>query len=125
MIEKGEITKPIVAWCIGTINEHIKGNVQFGHAGAKSNQEEETAQYKNATLKKAGATVPESFMDFGACIEKVFITLNISVTEPADISDKLETIASRKKTLFTSSISDERGEELLYNDIKISDFTKT
>lgn len=72
MIEEKEITKPVVAWCIGTINEHIKGEVQFGHAGAKSNKDEETASYKNTALRNAGAIVPESYMDFGDKIEEVY-----------------------------------------------------
>jgi len=32
MIKKKEITKPVVAWCIGTIGELITKEVQFGHA---------------------------------------------------------------------------------------------
>lgn len=64
MISEKEITKPVVAWCIGTINEQISGEVQFGHAGAKSNKEEETANYKNTFLKKSGAIVPASYIDF-------------------------------------------------------------
>lgn len=75
MIREKKISKPVVAWCIGTINEEIRGEVQFGHAGAKSNRQEETASYKNAALKEAGAMVPESFMDFGNMIEKVFSSL--------------------------------------------------
>jgi hypothetical protein len=29
MIQDKEITKPVVAWCIGTIGEEISGEVQF------------------------------------------------------------------------------------------------
>ncbi|MCH8518795.1 ATP citrate synthase [Candidatus Gracilibacteria bacterium] len=131
MITEKEITKPIIAWCIGTINEQIKGEVQFGHAGAKSNKQEETASYKNQALREAGAIVPESYMDFGEKIEKVFLSLHPNFNPFAHkekritISEKMRLIKSRKKTSFTSTISDERGEELLYNGKKISEFTKT
>ncbi|MDA9129367.1 ATP citrate synthase [Candidatus Gracilibacteria bacterium] len=125
MIEHEEITKPVVAWCIGTINEQISGEVQFGHAGAKSNKDEETAHYKNTRLAQAGAIIPESFMDFGDKIKETFQKLNIPQRQEMDVSQKYAEIKNRKSTSFTSTISDERGEELLYNGIKISEFTKS
>lgn len=123
MIAEKEITKPVVAWCIGTINEQISGEVQFGHAGAKSNMEEETAIYKNEALKKSWAIVPESYMDFGEKIQEIFQTLWIQKIEAVDVSDKISLMKQWNKTSFTSTISDERGEELLYNGKKISEFT--
>lgn len=124
MIQTQEITKPVVAWCIGTINEQISGEVQFGHAGAKSNKKEETADFKNQALQDAGAIVPKSFMDFGDAILETYRSLNISPMKQKDISDKIHILKNRKKTLFTSTISDERGEELLYNRKEISSFTQ-
>lgn len=124
MIKDWEITKPVVAWCIGTIGEQISGEVQFGHAGAKSNKDEETASYKNKFLAESGAIVPESYMDFWDKIKSTFETLNISEKEfIIDIPHKLSQINTRRKTLFTSTISDERWEELQYNHKNISDYT--
>jgi succinyl-CoA synthetase alpha subunit/citrate synthase len=123
MIEEKEITKPVVAWCIGTINEQISGEVQFGHAGAKSNKVEETANYKNDMLKKSWAIVPDSYIDFWDKIEQAFINLDIRKTIYTDISDKLGAIKSRSKSSFTSTISNESGGELMYNGKKISQFT--
>lgn len=124
MIKHWEITKPVVAWCIGTIWEQIKGEVQFGHAGAKSNKDEETASYKNKFLSESGAIVPQSYMDFWDKIQKTFQTLNIQEQEfIIDIPHKLSQINTRRKTLFTSTISDERWEELKYNHKNISDYT--
>lgn len=124
MIKDWEITKPVVAWCIGTIGEQISGEVQFGHAGAKSNKDEETASYKNKFLAQSGAIVPESYMDFWDKIKSTFEKLNISEKEfIIDIPHKLSQINTRRKTLFTSTISDERWEELQYNHKNISDYT--
>ena len=124
MIKDWEITKPVIAWCIGTIGEQISGEVQFGHAGAKSNKDEETASYKNKFLVESGAIVPESYMDFWDKIKSTFETLNISEKEfIIDIPHKLSQINTRRKTLFTSTISDERWEELQYNHKNISDYT--
>lgn len=126
MIADEEITKPVVAWCIGTINEQISGEVQFGHAGAKSNKDEETASYKNKILRESGAIVPMSYIDFGDKIEEVFLETGLKGerSQESDVSEKLVQIKNRKSTHFTSTIADERGEELLYNGKKISDFTQ-
>ncbi|PIO62755.1 CoA binding domain protein [Teladorsagia circumcincta] len=64
-LKDGRITKPLVAWCIGTCADHITSEVQFGHAGASANALGETAAAKNAALKEAGARVPHSFDDLG------------------------------------------------------------
>lgn len=125
MIANKTITKPVVAWCIGTIGEQIGWEVQFGHAGAKSNKNEETASYKNKFLGESGAIVPESFMDFGEKIAETFAKLHIGEIEKIDdkiIEEKFLQIRTRKSTKFTSTISDERWDELTYNKKKISDF---
>ena len=54
--------------CSGTCAKLFKSEVQFGHAGAKSGGESESAQAKNAALAAAGAVVPASFEDLEATI---------------------------------------------------------
>ena len=71
-LKQKRITKPLVAWCIGTCADYITSEVQFGHAGASAKAARETAASKNAALKAAGANVPESFDDFGILISKVY-----------------------------------------------------
>ncbi|QFR39584.1 ATP citrate synthase [Candidatus Gracilibacteria bacterium 28_42_T64] len=131
MITAGEIKKPVVAWCIGTIGDTLKGDVQFGHAGAKSNANEETANYKNNKLKKAGAHVPESFIDFGDKIEEAYHQVNPGFPKEEgarggsyNISEKIKIMNNRKSTQFTSTISDERGAELTYNKRPISEYAQ-
>lgn len=71
-LQEKKLTKPLVAWCIGTCADHITSEVQFGHAGASANAKSETAAAKNAALRAAGASVPDSFDDFGIEIAKVY-----------------------------------------------------
>ena len=52
-IKSGKIKKPVVAWVTGTVAKVFPAGVQFGHAGAKANAQAETAEAKNAALKKA------------------------------------------------------------------------
>jgi len=51
-VKSGEITKPIIAWCIGTIAKYYDSGVQFGHAGASANSDMETAEAKNRAMQR-------------------------------------------------------------------------
>ena len=43
-LKAGKIKKPVVAWVSGTCAKLFKSEVQFGHAGAKSGGQAESAQ---------------------------------------------------------------------------------
>lgn len=131
-ITEGRITKPLVAWCIGTCASMFKSEVQFGHAGSCANSDRETAKAKNASLKSSGAYVPESFDTLGDLIGQVYRDLVargtiVPVEEvppptvPMDYSWARELGLIRKPASFMTSICDERGQELLYAGMPISD----
>ncbi len=130
-LNKKKITKPLVMWVTGTCSKAFKTEVQFGHAGAKAGSDLETADAKNAALKKAGAYVPNSFDDYGEQIAKVYkdlIKKKIIVPQPEptpikipiDYADAVKSKLVRKPANFISTISDDRGEELLYGNMPIS-----
>ncbi|MDI6916186.1 MAG: citrate/2-methylcitrate synthase [Thermoplasmatales archaeon] len=134
-IKSGKIKKPVVAWCIGTCAKMFKSEVQFGHAGALAGGELETADAKNKALKEAGAIVPDSFDEFD---KKINETYNALVKKgvikektepekpgmPMDYAWAVKMGMIRKPTNFISTISDDRGEELHYGDISITDVFK-
>lgn len=131
-LEGGRITKPLVAWVTGTCAPYLPASVQFGHAGAKADTEKETAQAKNRALREAGAHVPESFDGYGDEIRKVYESLRAEgkvrdviepqiPTIPVDYSKALSTRMIRRPTTFICTISDDRGEEVLYAGIPLSD----
>jgi ATP-citrate lyase alpha-subunit len=124
MIERGEIQKPVVAYVSGSFAEHLTTEVQFGHAGAKANAQEESASYKNEILRKSWAHVPESYLDFWDLIEWVYRSLGREekAIDRASIEEKLKIIKNRRSTLFTSTISDERGEDVTYNGTSLSEY---
>ena len=99
--------------------------MQFGHAGAKANAEAEGATYKNRALREAGAHVADSYLDFGNLIEEVFRN-HFGAPHISEISEeimkKAEVIKKRKPTLFISTISDERGEDVMYNRKPLTDY---
>jgi len=134
-IKNKKIKKPVVAWCIGTCSKMFKSEVQFGHAGALASGELETADAKNKALKEAGAVVPDSFDTFDKKINETYKKL---VKEgvikekqepekpviPMDYAWAVKMGMIRKPTSFISTISDERGEELYYGDISITNVFK-
>merc|ERR1719421_1183418 len=71
-VKKGQITKPVVAWCVGTCASAFSYDVQFGHAGAQARGDMEKAVAKNAAMKETGIIVPASFTELGDEIHKTF-----------------------------------------------------
>ena len=131
-LKTGKITKPLVAWVTGTCSPVLPASVQFGHAGAKADTEKETAQAKNQAFREAGAYVPTSFDGYGDEVRKVYDTLLAkgvvkefaepeSPRIPADYSKALAEGIIRKPTTFICTVSDDRGEELLYAGKKLSE----
>ncbi len=135
-LKKKQITKPLVIWVTGTCAKAFKTDVQFGHAGARAKSETESAYAKNSALREAGAAVPYSFDDYAETINRVYRNLvdkGVIVPRPEptvpampmDYAAAVKKGLVRKSTNFISTISDDRGEELLYGNMTISDvFTK-
>ena len=134
-IKNGTITKPVVAWAIGTCASMFKTEVQFGHAGSFANSQLETAAMKNKSMKEAGIHVPDTFEDMPAMLSKVYEKLvkqGIIKPQPEPVPPKIPIDYSwaqelglvRKPAAFISTISDDRGQELLYAGMPISDVFK-
>ncbi|KAJ4440235.1 hypothetical protein ANN_08374 [Periplaneta americana] len=134
-LTSGRIDKPLVAWCIGTCAGMFTSEVQFGHAGSCANSDRETALSKNKSLGEAGAHVPQSFDSLGDIIHEVYDGLVQSgvimpepevppPTVPMDYSWARELGLIRKPASFMTSICDERGQELNYAGMPISDVLK-
>lgn len=131
-LKAGKITKPLVAWCIGTCSKVFPAGVQFGHAGAKARADLDTADTKNKALREAGAIVPESFNDFGEKIKETFdslvaegkITPKPDVEPPVipvDFSTALAEGRIRVETHFMTTITDERGDQPVYGSVPLTE----
>jgi ATP-citrate lyase alpha-subunit len=124
-LKEGRIRKPLVIWVTGTCSKVLPGSVQFGHAGAKAQTDLETADAKNRALKEAGAIVPESFDGYGDEIRRVYERLLAEgkvrdveepeiPTIPMDYAKAVSEGIVRKSTNLICTISDDRGDEVLY-----------
>jgi len=120
-IKNGQIKKPVIAWCIGTIAKHFSSGVQFGHAGASANADAETAAAKNKAMSEAGIYVPQSFNDLPGTINKVYTDLmaNGTISEIPEPSMSRVPKVRRSKE-FICTISDDRGDEATYAGFPIS-----
>lgn len=134
-VKSGRISKPLIAWCIGTCASMFTSEVQFGHAGACAHSDRETAVAKNRTMREAGIHVPITFDELGETIHNVYeqlvakgqIVPNPEVpppTVPMDYNWARELGLIRKPASFMTSICDERGNELLYAGIPITTVIK-
>ncbi len=130
-LEQGRITKPLVMWVTGTCAKAFKTEVQFGHAGAKVSGDRESADAKNAVLRAAGAIVPDSYDDYGDRIRETYERLVAdgviapapepeAPAVPLDFAKAVKEGVIRKPASFISTISDDRGEELMYGDLPIT-----
>ena len=134
-ILSGAIKKPVISWCIGTCAKMFTTDVQFGHAGSFANSDLETAEAKNKALKAAGAHVPDTFEDLPQILASVYKTLLSNGTIapftepqvpkiPIDYAWAQELGLIRKPASFISTICDDRGQELLYAGMSISEVFK-
>ncbi|KAJ7599131.1 ATP-citrate synthase [Mycena floridula] len=134
-VKSRQITKPIVAWAIGTCAGLFGAEVQFGHAGSLADGVQETAEAKNAAMRAAGFLVPDTFEDLPTLLAETYQSLvkkGVVVEKkegpapsiPMDYKWASELGLIRKPAAFISTISDERGQELMYAGMRISDVFK-
>jgi ATP-citrate lyase alpha-subunit len=131
-IKAGKITKPVVAWCIGTCAKLFASEVQFGHAKARARGDLETADAKNNAFREAGAIVPDSFDELRRVIRETFEELKTKGQIPEMVEPEVPPMPEdfamarakgkvRRPTNFICTISDDRGEEATYVDVPISE----
>ncbi|KAG0263044.1 citrate synthase [Actinomortierella ambigua] len=134
-VKNGTIRKPVIAWCIGTCAKMFATEVQFGHAGALAQSDLETADAKNRALRAAGVIVPETFEKLPLILSQTYQSLvkkgaiqprpePETPKIPIDYSWAQELGLVRKPASFVSTICDDRGQELLYAGMRISDVFK-
>ncbi len=101
MLEKRQLTKPILCYIAGIIDEAFDEHMQFGHAKALVAHKDESARAKREALKKAGAIAPDTFPEFLAEMRKLPGTL--TDTNAIDIKPLME---RQKSILSTRKIVD-------------------
>lgn len=127
----GRLTKPLVAWCLGTSAPVFPTEAQFGHAGALATSADEAAAGKNAALAAAGALVPAGFEDLVPLVAATYDRLVaagrvVPRAEPDRPSPAMDYAWAaklgivRRPSNFICTISDDRGAEPTYAGTPIS-----
>jgi len=122
------INKPVLGLCLGSSAEYFTDtNIQFGHTGAFINNIYEKASFKNKYMSNCGIIVPEDFDNIYTELSKLNLEderININ-QKNINKNNIIESIKNRKRYDIISSICDERGEELEYNNTKITELEPT
>ncbi|KAF7371400.1 ATP-citrate synthase [Mycena sanguinolenta] len=109
------------------LGEMFDLEVQFGHAGSMADSEMETAD-RNKVIRVVGFVVPETFKELLRALKETYENLVkkgvILPMAEMDYKWAQELGLIRKLAAFISSIGDERGQELLYAKMRISDVFK-
>lgn len=120
----------LLAVVSGFCQESLPKGMKFGHAGAKEGLKGEgSARAKSEALKKAGALVPDTFGALGPVIKATYEELvksgeitPIPDLSPAELPALPKTVEQSMKAgevlvspLIKSTISDDRGDEPLYD----------
>jgi ATP-citrate lyase alpha-subunit len=120
----------LLAVVSGFCQESLPKGMKFGHAGAKEGLKGEgSARSKSEALKKAGAIVPETFGALGPAIKQAYEELvrsgqvvPVPELSPADLPRLPKPVEESMRAgevmvspLIKTTISDDRGDEPLYD----------
>src|SRR3989344_4005141 len=64
LLKSKKLTKPVLAYVAGVIDEAFDEHMQFGHAKALVARQDESARAKREALRDAGARAPDTFPEF-------------------------------------------------------------
>ncbi len=124
LLNNTESKKPLIAYIAGTFAESFESPPQFGHAKSLAQNQSETASAKKKILTEAGANVADSFSQFENKLAKLPKTSK-SADIKKDSLARLEEIKTRKKALFVSRISSDKGGQVKILDTPLLDFVTT
>lgn len=97
MLEKKTLTKPIVCYIAGVIDEAFDERMQFGHAKALVAHKDESARAKRDALTRAGAIAPELFPQFlQALTDLPLPEIRDTVTDIKPFMDRKSSILSTR-----------------------------
>jgi len=96
MMEAKKLTKPIVCYIAGVIDEAFDEHMQFGHAKALVAHKDESARAKREALMRAGAIAPKTF---GAFLKEI---ARLPESVVSGTVTKMQTIANRQKSILST-----------------------
>lgn len=120
LIRSKKLTKPVVAYVAGIIDEAFEEHVQFGHAKALVTHKDESARAKRDALRAAGATAPDTFPEFLTALKGLPGTASGDTMKDAAIL-----MNRRKSILSTRKVIDHSDEPVFVKEGKLAAPTST
>lgn len=97
LIKEKRFTKPLVAYIAGVIDEAFDEHVQFGHAKALVQREDESARAKRDALRAVGVIAPETFPDFLQELRKLPERIYNEIDTTTTLMNRTKSILSTTK----------------------------
>ncbi len=97
MLRKKTLTKPIICYVAGVIDEAFDERMQFGHAKALVAHKDESARAKREALRAAGAIAPDSFPEFLKALKDLSLPdIRDTVIDTKPYMDRKQSILSTR-----------------------------
>ncbi len=103
LLVQKKITKPVVAYVAGTIDDAFEERMQFGHAKALVASQDESARAKRDALRAAGAVAPDTFEEFLDALKKLPGETIADTEIPEALSNRRASILSTRELVDLSS----------------------
>jgi ATP citrate (pro-S)-lyase len=98
LINTKKLTKPVICYVAGVIDEAFEERMQFGHAKALVARKDESARAKRDALNAAGAVAPESFPLFlQALVDLPLPPVRDTVIDTTPFMNRKHSILSSRK----------------------------
>ncbi len=105
LLKAGKLTKPIICYVAGVIDEAFDERMQFGHAKALVAHKDESARAKREALNAAGAIAPESFPLFlNALADLPLPEIRDTVIDTKAFMDRKPSILSSRKIVDLDTV---------------------
>lgn len=100
LLKSNKLTKPVLAYVAGVIDEAFDEPMQFGHAKALVAHKDESARAKRDALRAAGAVAPDTFPQFLAEIKKLpSPAFKDTIISMAEIDNRRKSILSTREII--------------------------
>jgi ATP citrate (pro-S)-lyase len=97
LIKAKKLTKPMIAYIAGIVDEVFDEHMQFGHAKALVAKQDESARAKREALNAVGVIAPETFPGFLKALEKLPGGASDAKVTTMDLSGRRPSILSTRE----------------------------
>ncbi|MBY0110533.1 hypothetical protein K2Y00_00800 [Patescibacteria group bacterium] len=96
MIKEKKLTKPVVAYIAGIVDEAFDEHMQFGHAKALVAHKDESARAKREALRGVGVIAPDTFPEFLEALK------TLPGNDFSDTMSDIQPLMTRQKSILST-----------------------